>query len=164
MKLSLRACVLPVVLPAVVASCGVMNSQAQNVTEIGGQKIVTLTRTATSKTKPEFTSVTVLPGRGMEVLQITANFPGKGNVDVLASPSLAEAKKMLDRAGHTERRSGLSARLGLPRSLSQPHPRHALRRRQNPDHLVAGTHHHPSRQQHRQGSPAPSATPCTASS
>jgi len=88
--------VLPVVFPAVMACCGVMNTQAQTVTEIGGQKIVTLTRTATSKTKPEFTSVTVLPGRGMELLQITANFPGKGNIDVLASPDLAEAKKMLD--------------------------------------------------------------------
>jgi len=32
----------------------------------------------------------------MEILQITANFPGKGNVDVLASPDLAGAKKMLD--------------------------------------------------------------------
>jgi galactose mutarotase-like enzyme len=32
----------------------------------------------------------------MEVLQITANFPGKGNVDVLASPDLAGIKKMLD--------------------------------------------------------------------
>jgi galactose mutarotase-like enzyme len=32
----------------------------------------------------------------MEILQITANFPGKGNVDVLASPDLANAKKMLD--------------------------------------------------------------------
>ena len=40
MKLSLRAYVLPIALPAVVASCCVMNSQAQNVTEIGGQKIV----------------------------------------------------------------------------------------------------------------------------
>ena len=70
--------------------------QAQTVTEIGGQKIVTLTRTATSTTRPEFTSVTVLPGRGMEVLQITANFPGKGNMDVLMPTSLAEAKKMLD--------------------------------------------------------------------
>jgi len=96
MKLSFRAYVLPIVLPAVVASCCVMTSQAQNATEIGGQKIVTLTRTATSKTKPEFTSITVLPGRGMEVLQITANFPGKGNVDVLASPDLAGSKKMLD--------------------------------------------------------------------
>jgi aldose 1-epimerase len=96
MKLSFRNCLVTAVLPAFVASWGVMNTQAQNVTEIGGQKIVTLTRAATSKTKPEFTSITVLPGRGMEVLQITANFPGKGNVDVLASPSLAEAKKMLD--------------------------------------------------------------------
>src|SRR5580698_773552 len=73
-----------------------MNAHAQADTEIGGQKIVTLTRTASSTTKPEFTSVTVLPGRGMEVFQITANFPGKGNVDVLASPDLATAKKMLD--------------------------------------------------------------------
>jgi galactose mutarotase-like enzyme len=32
----------------------------------------------------------------MEVLQITANFPGKGNIDVLASPDLAGSKKMLD--------------------------------------------------------------------
>ena len=32
----------------------------------------------------------------MEILQITANFPGKGNVNVLASPDLAGAKKMLD--------------------------------------------------------------------
>jgi galactose mutarotase-like enzyme len=71
-------------------------SQAQAVTEIGGQKVVTLTRTAVSTTKPEFTSVTLLPGRGMEVLQVTANFPGKGNVDVFASPDLAAAKKMLD--------------------------------------------------------------------
>jgi aldose 1-epimerase len=95
MKL-LRACVLSVACPAVVAFCGVMSSQAQSVTEIGGQKIVTLTRTASSKTKPEFTSIVVAPGRGMEVIQITANFPGKGNVDVLASPDLAGAKKMLD--------------------------------------------------------------------
>ena len=69
---------------------------AQAVTEIGGQKVVTLTRAAVSTTKPEFTSITLAPGRGMEILQITANFPGKGSVDVLASPDLAEVKKMLD--------------------------------------------------------------------
>jgi aldose 1-epimerase len=73
-----------------------MTNYAQDVTEIGGQKIVVLKRTAVSTNKPEFTSVTVLPGRGMEVFQITANFPGKGNIDVLASPDLATAKKMLD--------------------------------------------------------------------
>ena len=96
MKPFLRTSVLSFVLPAVVASLVVMSAQAQAATEIGGQKIVTLTRKATSTTKPEFTSVTVLPGRGMELLQITANFPGRGNVDVLASPDVAGAKKMLD--------------------------------------------------------------------
>ena len=69
---------------------------AQNGNEIGGQKVVTISRNVTDKSKPEFTSITVMPGRGMELLQITANFPGRGNVDVLASPDLAGAKKMLD--------------------------------------------------------------------
>ena len=64
--------------------------------EIGSEKVVTLSRTAVSKTRPEFTSITLAPGRGMEIIQITANFPGKGNVNVLASPDLAGAKKMLD--------------------------------------------------------------------
>jgi aldose 1-epimerase len=69
---------------------------AQRPIEIGGQKIVVLKRTAVSKTKPEFTSVTLMPGRGMELQQITANFPGKGTIDVLASPDLAASKEMLD--------------------------------------------------------------------
>jgi galactose mutarotase-like enzyme len=83
-------------LPVILAGSFSTASQAQAVTEIGGQKIVTLTRKAANTTKPEFTSITVLPGRGMEVLQITANFPGKGNIDVLASPDLATAAKTLD--------------------------------------------------------------------
>ena len=83
-------------LPALMAGPLLILGQAQAVTEIGGQKIVTLTRTAASTTRPEFTGITLAPGRGMEILQITANFPGKGNVDVLASPDLANAKKMLD--------------------------------------------------------------------
>ena len=90
--LALPALVLPVLL----AGPLVAFSHAQDATEIGGQKIVTLTRTATSTTKPEFTSITLAPGRGMEIIQITANFPGKGNIDVLASPDLAGAKKMFD--------------------------------------------------------------------
>jgi galactose mutarotase-like enzyme len=71
-------------------------SHAQAITEIGGQPVVTLTRTAVSQTKPEFTSITLAPGRGMEILQITANFPGKGSVDVLDPISLEAAKKALD--------------------------------------------------------------------
>jgi len=99
---------LPVALPALLAGSFALMGHAQTVpaagdqpaVEIGGQKVVTLTRAAVSKTKPEFTSITLAPGRGMEILQITANFPGMGagksSVNVLASPDLAMAKKMLD--------------------------------------------------------------------
>ena len=73
-----------------------LKCRAQDGMEINGEKIVTLKRAATSDTKPEFTSVTVAPGRGMEVLQITSNFPGKGEVNVLASPDLAGIKEALD--------------------------------------------------------------------
>ena len=97
MKLFVHAlAMLSLALPVLMAGVFVLAGHAQDITEIGGQKIVTLTRTAVSTTKPEFTSITLAPGRGMEVLQITANFPGKGSVDVLASPDLASAKKMLD--------------------------------------------------------------------
>jgi aldose 1-epimerase len=87
---------LPFALPSFAAGPLATINHARDVTEIGGQKIVQLSRTPLSTTKPEFTSITLAPGRGMEILQITANFPGKGNVDVLASPDLAGAKKMLD--------------------------------------------------------------------
>lgn len=88
----------------------VPQGHAQAAQEIGGEKIVTLHRAVTSKTHPELTSVTLLPGRGMELLQITANFPGKGNVDVLASPDLAGAKEMLD--GKDDANGDLGYRLG----------------------------------------------------
>jgi len=87
---------LHIVLPVLMAGLFVVGAHAQAAIEIGGQKLVTLTRAAVSKTKPEFTSITLAPGRGMELIQITANFPGKGSVDVLASPDLATAKDMLD--------------------------------------------------------------------
>ena len=93
MKLLFRAlAMLPLVLPVLMVAIG----HAQAVTEIGGQKVVTITRAVTSTTRPEFTSITLAPGRGMELLQITANFPGKGIIDVLDAPDLAGCKKMLD--------------------------------------------------------------------
>src|SRR5579859_2781656 len=54
--------------------------------------------------------VTILPGRGMEIQQITANFPGKGSVDVLASPDLATSAKMLDEKDNAN--GDLAYRLG----------------------------------------------------
>ena len=96
---------LPLALPALLAGSFALMGYAQSAPpaeghqpaiEIGGEKVITISRKAVSTTRPEFTSITVAPGRGMEVLQITANWPGKGNVDVLASPDLASAKQMLD--------------------------------------------------------------------
>ncbi len=92
----LRLFTLQAFLPVLAAVSLLAPARTQAQTEIGGEKIVTLSRKPVSKTKPEFTSVTVMPGRGMELLYIRANFPGKGEVNVLASPDLATAKKMLD--------------------------------------------------------------------
>jgi aldose 1-epimerase len=49
--------------------------------KIGGSDVVKLQRKATGDgTKPEFLTATVLPGRGMNLFQITANIPGKGEI------------------------------------------------------------------------------------
>jgi len=67
---------------------------------IGGQPVVTLTRAKTGDgSKPEFLSATVLPGRGMNLFQITAYVPGKGEIPLLYSPSLEEAAAVLGGPG-----------------------------------------------------------------
>jgi galactose mutarotase-like enzyme len=54
----------------------------------------------------------------MELLQVTANFPGKGNIDVLASPDATGAAKMLD---HDDTENGdLGYRLGA--AMLVPYP------------------------------------------
>ncbi len=68
----------------------------------GGQSAIVLQRSLIAiGTAPEFLSATLLPGRGMNVLQITAFIPGKGEVQLLASPSLDEAGRLLDGADAT---------------------------------------------------------------
>ena len=60
---------------------------------VGGRAPVTLHRKATSHGhEREFTSITLLPGRGLNTFQITANLPGKGETELLRSPSLAERR------------------------------------------------------------------------
>lgn len=67
------------------------------VPQIGGEPVVKLTRQATTNGRqPEFLSLTVLPGRGMNVFQITASLPGKGEIPLLASPNLQEAAAHLN--------------------------------------------------------------------
>jgi len=81
------------------AGISTMTSQAQAGPEVNGMKAVTITRKPTpGATKPEFTSITVLPGRALLVQQITAYFPGKGEVNVLAEPlgNLEDSAKMLN--------------------------------------------------------------------
>src|SRR3954452_16215048 len=64
--------------------------------QINGQDVVTLQRKATQNgSAPEFLSATVIPGRGMNLFQITANVPGKGTTNVFFAPSIDEAKGKL---------------------------------------------------------------------
>jgi aldose 1-epimerase len=66
----------------------------------GGQEAVQLQRSQIAGGNgPEFLTATLLPGRGMNLLQITAYLPQKGEVNLLASPPLEEAAKMLSGTG-----------------------------------------------------------------
>jgi len=61
----------------------------------GGQDFITLQRTPIpGGSSPEFLSATLLPGCGMNVLQITALLPDKGEVNLLDSPSVEEAAQI----------------------------------------------------------------------
>jgi aldose 1-epimerase len=73
------------------------------VTQIGGENVVTLTRKATAGgSKPEFLSVTLFPGRGMNMFQVTAAIPGKGEVPLMHSPSLEDAASRLTGTGRDQ--------------------------------------------------------------
>jgi galactose mutarotase-like enzyme len=82
------------------ACCAFCVAQAQTAPLIGGMVPVTVHRQATSHgTKREFTSVTLLPGRGLNMFQITAELPGHGETELMRSPSLEEAAKQLNGMG-----------------------------------------------------------------
>ena len=62
----------------------------------GGQDPIVLTRSPLpGSLVPEFLSVTLLPGRGMDVLSIRASLPDKGEVDLLAGGGLDDATKAM---------------------------------------------------------------------
>lgn len=66
----------------------------------GGQAAVTLVRSPNAIAgEPEFLSATLLPGRGMNLLQLTASVPGRGEVPILLSPPLMDASRVLTGAG-----------------------------------------------------------------
>ena len=70
---------------------------AQNPITIGGRPIAKLIRPrAQDSTKLQLLEADFLPGRGMNLLQIKEYLPGKGNILLLASPSLEDTKAKLD--------------------------------------------------------------------
>jgi galactose mutarotase-like enzyme len=72
-------------------------SAAAPTVSIGGEPVVILQRPpVTDRSLPQFLQATVLPGRGMAVLQIKAYLPGKGEIDLLNAPPLPQAEQLLD--------------------------------------------------------------------
>jgi len=71
--------------------------------KIGGQDVIKLERTASDQQNhPEFLSITVLQGRGMNLLQISAFVPGRGETNIFYSPPIEEAAKLLSNEGDDE--------------------------------------------------------------
>lgn len=83
-----------------VAPSGAASSSLQENSEpisIGGEPVVTLTRPSpTDQSKPQFLEAVVLPGLGMNLLQLKAYLPGKGEIQVLTTMDLPDAKKFLE--------------------------------------------------------------------
>ncbi len=103
--------------------------QAQTTTppSVNGVPAVTVSRKPTpGATKPEFTSMTLFPGRALMIQQITAYFPGKGEVNVLAEPlgNLQEAAKVLndtdDANGDLSYRMGAAFLFPYPNRIRGP--------------------------------------------
>lgn len=79
---------------------------------IGGKEPITLARLQSENgALPEFLSATVLPGRGMNLFQITAYIPGRGVTQLLASPTLTEAEAEMNGAG-ADKHGNLSYGMG----------------------------------------------------
>jgi aldose 1-epimerase len=88
----------------------VAERQDARVPRPGGQEAIVLTRTRLAGgSAPEFLSMTLLPGRGMNVLQITAYLPDKGEVNLMASPSVEDAERaMTGREADADGRASLT--------------------------------------------------------
>ncbi len=66
----------------------------------GGEDPIVLQRQRNATDgQPEFTSATLLPGRGFNLWQLTAYFPGHGEVPLLVSPPVAQAASLLTGTG-----------------------------------------------------------------
>ncbi len=83
------------------------------ITQINGEDVVKLERKTTEDGKqPEFLTATVVPGRGMNLLQITANIPGRGKTDIFFAPSLDDVKSKLTGSGEADKDGNASFSFG----------------------------------------------------
>jgi len=65
--------------------------------EIGGQPVVELSAPSSSDNKtPQITAAYIIPGRGMNIYQLKAYLPGKGEFDMLYAPPVEEAPGFFD--------------------------------------------------------------------
>jgi aldose 1-epimerase len=64
---------------------------------IGGEPAIILTRPRSlDANKPQFLQMVVLPGMGMNLLQLKAYLPGKGDIDLISTMDLPSAKTVLE--------------------------------------------------------------------
>lgn len=90
----------------------------------GGQDPIRLSRSATTIGKEaELVSATFLPGRGMNVFQLTAMIPGHGEVQLLMSPALSSAAGLMN--GLDEDANG-SASTSMGGAILAPWAQHLL--------------------------------------
>lgn len=103
LKLSLRLASLLLVMAVACGCSSAADGQPPSAGKaasisIGGEPVVILQRPAANdSSKPQFLEATILPGRGMAVLQIKAFLPGKGEISLLNSPPLPDAAQLLDK-------------------------------------------------------------------
>jgi galactose mutarotase-like enzyme len=63
---------------------------------VGGAPVIQLSAPASDRTRPAFVGATVLPGRGMMLLQAKLRLPSGELTDVLSAPEVEEAAELLD--------------------------------------------------------------------
>ncbi len=85
---------------------------AEAAVTVGGRKAVTLTQSHTANSNvPQILGVDILPGRGMNIYQVRAYLPGRGETNLLEAPSLEEAARLMD-GGPDDANASQSFRMG----------------------------------------------------
>ena len=81
---------------ASIAAKTLVQAQAAPVTVNGSPAVILKRPDGKGQDKPRFVEATVLPGAGMNLLQLKAYLPGSGDVNVIGATSLADAKRLLE--------------------------------------------------------------------